>query len=562
MARLSGSGDVISLVDRRLAEEQEKIVEFLWASRTAVVTRLEEDLADLRHERCDDVLLQMNGSHATGTCLGETFATLTCNKLLEPTGDTNSSMLPESFFQDKPASTSGDEPTKNISSPTNRIFNSVASTVMEHAGSLAEISQELAQSTSSRGVKRIRDHDPVQTSRAKRIFTSPTFESVLAGLILFNAICLGLEQQYQGIDTGYKLKAPGANRPAREVWPRAESFFLMMELFFGVLFTAEAIAKVAVFRWEFFKSLWNLYDSLIIACWMVQGLSILDVPTDPLMLRMALIGRLLRLLRFAKAFQIFDVLHLLIRSLVACLSALMWSALCLALVMMATAIFLIYMLQAELENDSIPLEERLKLYKYFGTFTNGLFSMYEITMGGWVGITRTVVDTAGDGYILFFVVYRTIVGFAVLSVINSIFNAETLRITQSDDEVLLLHKEREMAANVRRVRRLMLEADGSNDGVISFEEFMVVIQDPAIKRWLLAQGIAITDVDLAFRMIDESGDGRLSVEELVRGLDKLKGVASNADVIAITHALSRVETLLLDNTLGVLAERDAGATKQ
>eukprot|EP00929_Paragymnodinium_shiwhaense_P110842 TRINITY_DN7812_c0_g2_i1.p1 TRINITY_DN7812_c0_g2~~TRINITY_DN7812_c0_g2_i1.p1 ORF type:complete len:393 (-),score=35.80 TRINITY_DN7812_c0_g2_i1:133-1311(-) len=369
---------------------------------------------------------------------------------------------------------------------------------------------------------------------------------------------MGFEQQYYGMDLGYKLKAPGAVHHAREAWPHAEPFLLVSELLFGVVFTVEVLAKVAVLQQDFFKSLWNLYDSLMVMCWIVQSFQILHIPTDPLVMRMARIGRLLRLLRFVKAFQVFDVLHLLIRSVQACTSALVWSGLCLVLVMMGTAIILICMLQPELENESIPLEERLKLYRYFGTFTSGLFTMYELTMANWVPVARTVVDNAGDGYILFFVIYRTLVGFAVLTVVTAIFNAETFRVTQSDDDVMLLHKERQIAIHARRMRSLLLEADQSHDGVVNLEEFQSVMSDPKIKKWLLAQDIELRDVELAFKILDESGDGWLTLEELMRGLSKMKGTARSSDMVSILHALSRVE-VLIDSISGVLVNKDAGA---
>eukprot|EP00929_Paragymnodinium_shiwhaense_P110845 TRINITY_DN7812_c0_g4_i1.p1 TRINITY_DN7812_c0_g4~~TRINITY_DN7812_c0_g4_i1.p1 ORF type:complete len:622 (-),score=93.76 TRINITY_DN7812_c0_g4_i1:430-2241(-) len=596
MAKPAEADAVLSLVDRLLTEEQEKVAEFIRESHRAVASRLKEGLAEALQGHClylensagiiDGIVLQMDDREPSAECLGKKLETVTCsNPLREPIGDASSAPLPEKPSDAKPTNTTVegkvpypvdapplvvDEIPANatigdLASPTSNhshhILGDVASSVGHSVHELAERSQSLMKSTSSLKVKRIREQK--QASQAQRMINNPMFEVVLVSLIAFNAICMGLEQQYHGMDAGYKLEVLGVNRPAQEVWPNAESWFVGSELFFGVIFTAEVLAKVVILRRDFFKSLWNIYDSVIILCWLVDSLKFLNLPTDPLVMRMARMGRLGRLLRFAKAFQIFDVLHLLIRSLMASVSALMWSVLCLALVMMATAILLIHMLQPEFENESIPLEERLKLYRYFGTFTNGLLAMYELTMAGWVPIARTVIDNAGEGYILFFIAYRTIVGFAVLSVVSSIFNAETFRITQSDDDILVLHRERQTANHVRRVHSLLLEADESHDGVLSFEEFVEVMKDAKIQKWLDAQDIDVSDVELAFQISDVSGDGRLTTEELVGGLAKMKGAATSAEVISVLNTLSRVEQLLSNSIDGALVinKRDDAPTE-
>eukprot|EP00929_Paragymnodinium_shiwhaense_P110649 TRINITY_DN7781_c3_g1_i1.p1 TRINITY_DN7781_c3_g1~~TRINITY_DN7781_c3_g1_i1.p1 ORF type:complete len:675 (+),score=105.96 TRINITY_DN7781_c3_g1_i1:86-2110(+) len=422
--------------------------------------------------------------------------------------------------------------------------------------SLASVNTEnmpdmVSRTSTGKKMKIRRQFSVANPSRARRILNNPYFESVFAALIFINAISMGLEQQYMGMDTGYNLQMPGRSRPAKQVWPHAEVVFFTLETFFGIIFTVEVIVKLVVFRSDFFKSLWNLYDTLIITCWFIGNLSLLKVLQHPQVLRLARMGRLLRLLRFAKAFQVFDVLHLLVRSMVACMTALMWSALFLALVMMGVAILLIYLLQEEFENEAIPLGERHLLYKYFGNFSNGMFSMFELTMGNWVPISRTVIDNVSEWYMIVFVVYRTFVGFAVLKVVTAIFNAETFRVTQSDDDIMLLHKERQISIHCARMQQLLFEGDESDDGYLNLREFKNLMRDKKVQKWLLAQDIELKDIELAFRMIDTSGDSRVSPEELVRGLARLKGAARSSDMVTILHAFRRIELLMDDVTNAV-----------
>eukprot|EP00929_Paragymnodinium_shiwhaense_P069750 TRINITY_DN35192_c0_g1_i2.p1 TRINITY_DN35192_c0_g1~~TRINITY_DN35192_c0_g1_i2.p1 ORF type:complete len:191 (-),score=17.95 TRINITY_DN35192_c0_g1_i2:182-754(-) len=179
--------------------------------------------------------------------------------------------------------------------------------------------------------------------------------------------------------------------------------------------------------------------------------------------------------------------------------------------------------------------------------------MYELTMANWVPIARLVVDVSGEWYMIFFVVYRTLVGFAVLKVVTAIFNAETFRVSQSDDDIMLLHKERQIAIHTRRMQQLVLEADESGDGYLGLDEFQAILQDKRVQKWRLAQEIEFMDLELAFKMLGQSGDGRISPEELVRRLSRMKGAARSMDVTTLIHAFSRIEVLVDDiyNAIGL-----------
>eukprot|EP00929_Paragymnodinium_shiwhaense_P023787 TRINITY_DN14806_c1_g2_i1.p1 TRINITY_DN14806_c1_g2~~TRINITY_DN14806_c1_g2_i1.p1 ORF type:complete len:624 (+),score=97.74 TRINITY_DN14806_c1_g2_i1:203-2074(+) len=580
--------DEISLVlTGILDEEREKLSGFISESHRSVASRIKQYLAGLHGAGSNGVVMPEKEILACSKSVDDGYSIMD----VQPIFTTTLGSLPDSlapFEEDLHLSTSQDEDVGIVSSnlvvvpssmpkgiaqsppadgtdwsPKNKpqfhdedeLLYFESSRSRTRGDSFDSNESAMKSSETTRQVKLVIREDveaPKRMTRAKRVITNPLFESVFAGLIFFNAICMGLEQQYVGIDIAYRLQMPGSNSPAEDVWPYAETAFLFTENFFGLVFTGEVIMKLAIFRSEFFSSLWNLYDGVIIACWIVQSMSLFSIlMVHPLVLRLARMGRLLRLLRFAKAFQVFDVLHLLVRSMAACMTALMWSALFLILVMMGTAILLMYLLQEECENESLPLETRLLIYSYFGTFTNGMFSMYELTMGNWVPISRTIVENVSEWYIIFFVIYRTLVGFAVLKVVTAIFNAETFRVTQSDDNIMLMHKERQIGIHSARMHQLLLEGDETQDGCLNIEEFKTLLTDKKVQKWLAAQEIELKDVELAFRMIDTNSDGRVNAEELVRGLARLKGAARSVDMVTIIHAFHRIEVLMdrIDGTL-------------
>eukprot|EP00929_Paragymnodinium_shiwhaense_P058474 TRINITY_DN2927_c0_g1_i1.p1 TRINITY_DN2927_c0_g1~~TRINITY_DN2927_c0_g1_i1.p1 ORF type:complete len:623 (+),score=91.87 TRINITY_DN2927_c0_g1_i1:97-1965(+) len=569
------------ILQRLLAEEAESLSRIIYESHLELATRFDEHVAHLVGQpalyMAEDATVPTTANElrkGARAGLENTFATVTSSRVIQPPLDASLPPAQEGLdghLEDKFRITAAEEAAKpsdmlparldgaNRSSGDAESYNVLDSNNLQatlaHALEQEVIEDGVNRGTSSTSSGRMGKNTKLGSIRQKsqaiksmpwmrRLILSPVFESAFACLIFFNAICMGLEQQYMGFDAGYRLRLPGYGRNAKETWPVAETALFIAETFFGVVFTVEVVAKVVVFRIDFFKSLWNIYDSVIIVCWLVQNLSVFDIFLPPLVMRLARMGRLLRLLRFAKAFQVFDVLHLLVRSMMACMPALLWSMLFLSVLMMGTAILLVYLLQQECENPAISEEGRLLMFTYFGNFTKGMFSVYELTMGNWVPISRTVIENVSDWYMFFFLSYRTLVGFAVLKVITAIFNAETFRITQSDDGIMLLHKERQITMHTKRMEELLVEGDKSQDGHLSLDEFEDLVKDEHVHKWLAAQEIELKDVELAFKMIDVSGDNRVSAEELVRGLARLKGAARSVDVVTLMHAFRRLEVIM------------------
>eukprot|EP00929_Paragymnodinium_shiwhaense_P119254 TRINITY_DN91135_c0_g1_i1.p1 TRINITY_DN91135_c0_g1~~TRINITY_DN91135_c0_g1_i1.p1 ORF type:complete len:617 (+),score=93.85 TRINITY_DN91135_c0_g1_i1:187-2037(+) len=596
MAACATSRDALSSIFQRLlADERENLTKFIHDSHIGLSGQFESYLDEIFREGPTNLLAPDNGYSFAGALLDQSF--VNCERVKEPAGDAS---LPDAVCHAPPLSPRGSNPASPPMLPAPlpsvpsdrqawdgscRTYEAAdqqweetvtgdqddypergVSEAADSTRSGFEMMEKLssAKRTAKSGSSIRHSNSELTGPLTKRLVNSPIVEAVFTGLIFINALCMGLEQQYNGFGVGYELQANGYTQPKEEIWPQGELFFVVAEYFFGVVFTLEVVMKIAVLRAEFVKSMWNLYDSFIIVCWLIQSLSMFNTAVDPLILRLARMGRLLRLLRFAKAFQVFDVLHLLVHSMLACMSALLWSAIFLALVMMTNALVLIYLLQEELHNEEIALDQRLLLHMYFGTFSNAMFSMYELTMGNWVPISRAVISNVSEWYMIFFVIYRTLVGFAVLKVITAIFNAETFRVAQSDDNIMIMHRERQIKTHTSRMEKLLIEGDESQDGYLNLEEFQELLGDPRVQKWLAAQEIEVKDVALAFKMIDEGADGRVSAEELVRGFSRLKGAARSMDMVTLIEAIKRVDATMsrLDQAMNShAAEAEASRNK-
>merc|ERR1712190_322628 len=87
---------------------------------------------------------------------------------------------------------------------------------------------------------------------------------------------------------------------------------------------------------------------------------------------------------------------------------------------------------------------------------------------------------------------------------------------------------------------LFQEADKAHgDGQISKSEFVDLIKRPEVKLWLSAMELDTADAENLFDLIDESQDGQISLEELVKGVAKFKGTARQLDLFTKIRAVER-----------------------
>merc|ERR1719506_3590587 len=124
--------------------------------------------------------------------------------------------------------------------------------------------------------------------------------------------------------------------------------------------------------------------------------------------------------------------------------------------------------------------------------------MFELTLGNWVPIARTLFEDVNEWFIVFTVFHKLSMGFAVIGVINGIFIQETFKVAACDDTIMFLQKERATKTHIRKMRTFFEKADISSAGSVRIEEWRAVMRDPRVCIWLAAQDLEPSDVDDLF----------------------------------------------------------------
>lgn len=394
----------------------------------------------------------------------------------------------------------------------------------------------------------------------RRFVQSALFETTFAGLIVFNALVMAADVQRAGVDIGASLGYADYQRVETSL-PWAESAFTVLEYIFGVAFTMEILLKILALGLSFAKDLWNWFDTFLVACWYVDTVGQDLLPVNTTLLRLLRLMRLLRLLRLVRLIKTFDSLYLMTTALKGSALILTWACVLLLVLQVLIALLLNQVLyDSYLDEESVDINDRLDVYEYFGTFTRSMLSMFEITLGNWPPVCRRLSEKVSEWFMLLCILHKLVIGFAVVGVINGVFIQETFKVASSDNQIMMRQKERSSNLHEMKMRQLFLEADNDGDGFVSAEEWRELVSHPAVQLWLGSMDLDAADADGLYKLIhDLDQDGDLTMDELIRGVARLKGAARSYDlqmllrqVSALTDSVDNLNKRLVSKSRGSL----------
>jgi len=227
-----------------------------------------------------------------------------------------------------------------------------------------------------------------------------------------------------------------------------------------------------------------------------------------------------------------------------------WACVLLLVLQVLIALLLNQVLyDAYLDETSFSIEERLEVFEYFGTFTRSMLSMFEITLGNWPPVCRLLSEKVSEWFMLLCILHKLVIGFAVVGVINGVFIQETFKVASSDNQIMMRQKERSSNLHEMKMRQLFLEADNDGDGFVSADEWRELVSHPAVQLWLGSMDLDAADADGLYELIhDLDQDGDLTMDELIRGVARLKGTARSYDlqmllrqVLALTDSVDKLK---------------------
>eukprot|EP00747_Dinoflagellata_sp_TGD_P035045 gnl/TRDRNA2_/TRDRNA2_137616_c0_seq2.p1 gnl/TRDRNA2_/TRDRNA2_137616_c0~~gnl/TRDRNA2_/TRDRNA2_137616_c0_seq2.p1 ORF type:complete len:307 (+),score=56.49 gnl/TRDRNA2_/TRDRNA2_137616_c0_seq2:135-1055(+) len=266
-----------------------------------------------------------------------------------------------------------------------------------------------------------------------------------------------------------------------------------------------------------------------------------SIGLNPGLMRLLRLARLIRMLKLLQVLSAFETLFVLIRSIKASFGALIWSFVLLLCMQLTVGLLLCQLLSEEIkEGGSMEEDKRREIFGYFGTFTNSLLSMFQVSLATWVPICRLLYVDVSEFYGLFIVVYRCMLCFAVVKTITAVFISETQKAAAGDMEILAIKKQKEREKNSVVFKDIFKEFDSSGDGqgTVKWDDFQQLIHDEVIRPLLQKCELDPSDLEQLFQIFD-SGNGTIEVDEFIDGMGRMKGSARSMDVVALLKMTQR-----------------------
>jgi len=366
--------------------------------------------------------------------------------------------------------------------------------------------------------------------RMRLIAANPKFELTFASLIVVNTMLMALMIQYNGHITGWNLQHPGAVDYGSA---RIESLFYYSEAILGFTFCLEIIWNVIAFGiFIYLKSIWGWLDGMTGVVWLMDFVDLLKFGLNPMILRLVRLARLLKMLRLVRTLRAFDTLHLLVFSIRAGVSTLVWSACVLILVKMCVAMVLSQLLEGFIKDSTQPQEMRQQVWALCGTFVRSMLTMFEITLANWVPPCRLLMDHVSIWYAMFFMFYKLSVGFAVVNVIRAVFIQQTMKVATTDESILAMQKDHQSRRYQNRLKTVFSHIDKSDKGYITVEEFQVAMGSTRVKALMSAIDVEEREAQELFALLD-NGNGEVSWDDFMYGMQRIRGTAQSVDIMTL-----------------------------
>lgn len=361
--------------------------------------------------------------------------------------------------------------------------------------------------------------------------------------VCINAIAMMVEFEFAGQANAFQVGF--ASESIEQTFSAAIPSFMMLRIFFDVFFLVEFLIRGAVLRSQVLKDSANLFDLALVLAGVMEMILIFVTPWT-LTHEDRMLGLILRALGSLRAIRVLRVfrfcagLQLLMKACQSFVTSLFWSMVLLGVCMLAGALVVGNLLQDYIRG-SADLDDRQWVWQFYGTTYRSWYTLYEITFAGnWPTMARPVLDKVSHGFVVFYVLYITIVVFALIRVITAVFLKDTLDSAHNDAELRITEGMRKKAEYVEKLETIFKAIDESGDGMITEERLSFILENPKVKAYFQTLDLDVHESAALFRILDD-GDGECTLDEFIGGILRCKGPARAIDQVALQADMKQLD---------------------
>lgn len=296
------------------------------------------------------------------------------------------------------------------------------------------------------------------------------------------------------------------------------------------LYCVEAVLRIYVNRWEYFKDNWNLLDIAIVASGVFDqvitlGFASADLPILS-MLPVLRILRVFRLVRAVRLLRFQPQLYTMIVGFLSAMKTMFWGfVLILGLLMFwsLVSVELIYPYVKDLRAESPDLISEWCEERFSGVF-NVIVLMFQTLVAGdsWGYCTMPIIEYRRWTF-FFFALSLVSVALGFMNLILAVIVDQAAKAREGDKDEQLRQKKETESAMLEEWKAMVMAMDIDGDGMISYSEIMTSYETPKIREKLNLIGIDRSDLHMMFKFIDRDHSGKLDYHELLDALHKAQG---------------------------------------
>lgn len=369
----------------------------------------------------------------------------------------------------------------------------------------------------------------------------------MAGLlVLLNSFVMMLELELEGRAVGaaqFGFTNTGPDLAS------VEPVFRTIDAIFVYVFLTELVIRVVIERLHFFYDFANWFDLALVTVGVLDLLVFVPLsdtgePQNIVVMRLVRVVKSLRAIRMVRTLRLFRGLNLLVKACQCFLPSLGWSMVLLVVFMSMGTLVMGNLLRDFITDKDANMDDRLWIYSRYGTAYHAMYTLYEITFAGnWPTNARPVLEKVNHSFVIFYVIYITIIVFAVIRVISATFLKDTLDAAQNDAENLVVERLRKKAQYVKKLEEVFMAIDHSGDGMISEERLANILSNPKAVAYFQTLDVDVTESAALFHLID-NGDGEVTLDEFIEGIMRCKGPARAIDQVAMRAMIQQMDQKL------------------
>eukprot|EP00933_Yihiella_yeosuensis_P055927 TRINITY_DN5489_c1_g2_i1.p1 TRINITY_DN5489_c1_g2~~TRINITY_DN5489_c1_g2_i1.p1 ORF type:complete len:590 (-),score=122.10 TRINITY_DN5489_c1_g2_i1:275-2044(-) len=403
------------------------------------------------------------------------------------------------------------------------------------------------------------DYGEAEDDRVKKPIVDHPWFNALGGAIVFgNAITIGLETNNLAESASKGIDA-------------STSGWYVIELMFCIVFLLELLLRIYYHRLAYFTSpigrTWNLVDAAIVVVSVVDTMILVPLGVGGTLQVVSLLRfvRLMRLARLVRLLKLFKELWLMVSGLLQSLKTLGWMCLVSFLLLFASGIVLTTMVgQNDEVYDPYYVESGWDHELYFATVFRSTFTMFQImTLDQWNETVVRHVATKQPELIIFFLIFVSIAGFGLLSIVVGVVVENTLRTAESDANKEKQKLERDRKHIFSQLQEIFELADADGSGTLTVDEVELAVQKPEIYNKLKMIDFPVDDPASIFALLDYDESGELTTDEFISGCIRMKGGAKSKDLLVAQVAVDamRKQYGLFEEELSLFREKVARLTE-